>query len=240
MTQKKATLKKSTNKVEQKKTEILIATRNCFIKYGLHGATVAHICKEAGVSSGLLFYHFKNMDEIIEAVVRNSVKTVTQCLVEFLDSHEEPIRALTEVSVSGKIMLAGWGISPELRLEIYAESERNKNIKKVIQDGFDTLLASIENAISRAQASGQIKDTVPRADFARIISLLWNGIAMSRSADPNYDIQYYQTISTNFIHAWLTAGTGHTSEPRAEHDVVRPGRIRAYKSQARSRRARSR
>ncbi len=63
----------SEGKVQQKqqarRAEIVGAAQKCFAEKGLHGASVADIAREAGLSVGQLYRIFASKEAIIEAIV---------------------------------------------------------------------------------------------------------------------------------------------------------------------------
>ena len=94
----------SEGKVQQKqqarRAEIVAAAQRCFAAKGLHGASVADIAREAGLSVGQLYRIFASKEAIIEAIVseivRNSNGTIRA------DNHQQ----------GGAIMTLSW---PEWR-----------------------------------------------------------------------------------------------------------------------------
>ncbi len=62
---------------------------------GLNGASVKAIAAEAGVRSGLLHYHFKTKDEVLEAAVERGLAGYLEQLQALLDDYEssEVLRA---------------------------------------------------------------------------------------------------------------------------------------------------
>ena len=67
----------SEGKVQQKqqarRAEIVVAAQKCFAEKGLHGASVADIAREAGLSVGQLYRIFASKEAIIEAIVSEIV-----------------------------------------------------------------------------------------------------------------------------------------------------------------------
>ena len=67
----------SEGKVQQKqqarRAEIVAAAQRCFAAKGLHGASVADIAREAGLSVGQLYRIFASKEAIIEAIVSEIV-----------------------------------------------------------------------------------------------------------------------------------------------------------------------
>ena len=65
-------------KVEQeyldaRKNEIIDAAMICFARDGIHGASIADIRDEAGVSNGAIYHYFKTKEEIITALRKRSM-----------------------------------------------------------------------------------------------------------------------------------------------------------------------
>lgn len=65
-------------KVEQgyldaRKNEIIDAAMTCFARDGIHGASIADIRDEAGVSNGAIYHYFKTKEEIITALRQRSM-----------------------------------------------------------------------------------------------------------------------------------------------------------------------
>lgn len=65
---------------DKRKEEILLAYENCIAKFGVHGATLAEIAKEAGVSRPLVRHHVGNQDELLEQAIERFVERTRQML----------------------------------------------------------------------------------------------------------------------------------------------------------------
>lgn len=53
-----------------RRIELIEAAHRVFLKDGLNGLTTTRICREAGMSQGILTYYFKNKDEVLFEMVR--------------------------------------------------------------------------------------------------------------------------------------------------------------------------
>src|SRR5437667_11711573 len=60
--------------LEQRRREIIDAARRCFLRRGFHRATTDEICRETGITPGGLYHHFRNKEDVIKAVVRDSAE----------------------------------------------------------------------------------------------------------------------------------------------------------------------
>lgn len=66
----------STFTQESRRKQITEATIECLARDGWHGTTLATIAAEAGISRGLLSYHFNDRDGLYEAVLESVVADV--------------------------------------------------------------------------------------------------------------------------------------------------------------------
>jgi TetR/AcrR family transcriptional regulator, transcriptional repressor of bet genes len=65
-----ATHSKRTKIEDIRRVELIAAAHRVFLEHGLHGMTSARICREAGMSPGILAYYFKGKDEVLFGMVR--------------------------------------------------------------------------------------------------------------------------------------------------------------------------
>lgn len=54
---------------QSRRQQILDAAAACFIREGFHGASIARIAKEAGMSAGNLYHFFSGKEAMIAALV---------------------------------------------------------------------------------------------------------------------------------------------------------------------------
>lgn len=65
-----ATQGKRTRIEDIRRVELIAAAHRVFLEHGLQGMTSARICREAGMSPGILAYYFKGKDEVLFGMVR--------------------------------------------------------------------------------------------------------------------------------------------------------------------------
>ncbi|CCV03515.1 Transcriptional regulator, TetR family [Mesorhizobium metallidurans STM 2683] len=65
-----ATQRKRTKIEDIRRIELIAAAHRVFLENGLQGMTSARICREAGMSPGILAYYFKGKDEVLFGMVR--------------------------------------------------------------------------------------------------------------------------------------------------------------------------
>lgn len=108
---------------QARRAQIVSATITTIAEVGYRNASFAQIAKRAGLSStGLISYHFASKDELIGEVVatvladlgafmtdrmqaavgaRAALRTYIEGNIDFIGTHREPMRALTEIFISG-------------------------------------------------------------------------------------------------------------------------------------------
>ena len=70
--------KRTPDHMATQRTRILLATIDCIAEKGVEGTSIASICKRAELSTGALYIHFRNRDEIL-------AETVRYCIVQNSD-----------------------------------------------------------------------------------------------------------------------------------------------------------
>ncbi|WP_139786459.1 TetR/AcrR family transcriptional regulator, partial [Klebsiella variicola] len=115
----------SEGKVQQKqqarRAEIVAAAQRCFAEKGLHGASVADIAREAGLSVGQLYRIFASKEAIIEAIVSEIVHARVGEMID--ENHNLARKAAV---LAGRIPTSAATKSDNyLLMEINAEASRN-------------------------------------------------------------------------------------------------------------------
>ena len=71
----------------EKKENILEVALNLFAKDGYEGTSTSKIAKDAGVSEGLIFKHFKNKEGLLKALIEEGEKIIFKTVEPLLDKH---------------------------------------------------------------------------------------------------------------------------------------------------------
>lgn len=71
------------------KSRILAAAEKLFSEVGFDGANVDDIAKEAGVNKALIYYYFKNKDDILDTLFTSLIDGAKQILVRNADNFKD-------------------------------------------------------------------------------------------------------------------------------------------------------
>ncbi|MES1941366.1 TetR family transcriptional regulator [Salinisphaera sp. T5B8] len=94
-------MRRTPEQAEQTRLKVIDAGLRLFSQYGYSGTTLAMIAQDAGMSRGPIYWHFKNKDELFEAVLAYS-QTPLQALVQAARADTpDPVTRMSD-------FIAGW------------------------------------------------------------------------------------------------------------------------------------
>lgn len=170
---------------DQKRQEILAAARRCFERSGLKGASIADICKEAGISPGHLYHYFKSKDAIVatlsEAWLDNIGRRFEQLPIE-----ESGIVALLVEEIS-KLVPSGPNARSQLVFEMLAESTRNAGMAQLVQTHSRRLRSILANVLRQGQQRGAVDPALDPETTATIMIAMIDGMKALPLRDPEVD-----------------------------------------------------
>ena len=155
---------------QQRRQELIQAGIVCLGKGGMSAFTIDQICKQAGVSRGLINHHFKTKEELLVCIYAD----MTNHLVQETPANDprEMLAWIIETSFDEQNFdrsgLRAW-------LSIWGEVATNKTLNSLHQSRYNNYKARIENTlldISRSQGLELAADSVARQLIA-LIDGLW-------------------------------------------------------------------
>lgn len=88
--------KRNKNQVGNTKEKILTAATKLICESGYSNTTLEEIAKHAGTGKSTIFYHFKNKEEILSAVMEQSVLEINKTIRTIADSDLTPEQKLKD------------------------------------------------------------------------------------------------------------------------------------------------
>ncbi len=166
---------------QQRRQELIQAGITCIGRGGMKSFTIDQMCKQAGVSRGLINHHFKTKDELLRCIYSK----MTGYLVEEVatDDPKQQLVQLIESSFDGhssnRSNLQTW-------LSIWGEVSTNQALKNLHQSRYSQYKARIANALTNIAQREQIEinaDNIARQLIA-LIDGLWLEHCLHSSAVP--------------------------------------------------------
>lgn len=163
------------------------AAEICIRRSGFHGAGIAAICAEAGISPGRLYYYYPGKAALIAALVHEAQQEALATLAPLAEI-ETPdyFGALFERCIDAALLAANLEYAT-LALEISAEATRDPEIATALADYTLTLKGAWSTAIANGQTRGVIAAHLPPGPLADLVMLVLDGAAGLRIADPTLD-----------------------------------------------------
>jgi len=175
-------MRRTKEDAEQTRLDILKAALTLFSRNGFSHTTLAMIASEAGYSRGPIYWHFRNKDDLYQAVLAYSQEPMEQLVTDAEAGLDAPLEAVdtfvcrwldllikdTWFRQSFEILLN----KTELTEEMATTLKRERKLTRHIVDTLGRLLAS-------AQAKGQIPQTQQPEQLALMTYTCLMGITQS-------------------------------------------------------------
>jgi AcrR family transcriptional regulator len=180
---------------DEKAAMLVEAARNVLTRQGYARTTIKEVAAEAGVSRGLLHYYFKNKEEMLFLVVRESIET-SSLLAESIFS-----KGKTRREIAANICLAMRKFMEESPhfIGIIFERWSLARQSQTARDQFESLykqfrialLRGLENAAER----GVIKPSTSLAQLATVLTAFIDGLSFELMVMPDLsqDKGFWQT-----------------------------------------------
>jgi AcrR family transcriptional regulator len=171
-----------TKRGEERRAAILEAAQRCFRRNGFHSASIASICKEAGISPGHLYHFFPSKEAIVEAIVEGDRERMKAAVAEIADQ-PDLIKALVhalEVIDSG----SGFAFDNVLSAEIVAEAARNPRVSEILGRFDADARAELGRLLRLGQDAGQVRRDLDVEAMAGVLLVIMDGLGARTISDP--------------------------------------------------------
>lgn len=180
---------------EAKIEAILDGAVLCFVKKGFHGASIAEISRSAKVSQASLYQYFASKDELILEIAKR------YCLRDF-----EALKRIENASdfidaIEQEAYLIGDNTATMMWLEILAESSRNPEIKKVVQNSIQELFSTCCAIIKNIQTNGKASSALSAEEITHYLFAYVDGLYCHiATADIEYSSEQLRKLAKLLIH----------------------------------------
>jgi AcrR family transcriptional regulator len=157
--------------VEQRRADILEATRRVVLERGFGHTRIADVAAELGVSTGLIHYHFASKDELLAETLRDTAADIRR-LEESVAGHGGgPIERLDRV-LQEYLPSAERDQSWVLWIDAWGDALRSPRLREISEE-LDTAWARVlETVIEDGVAAGEMHCTDPAAAAWRLACLM--------------------------------------------------------------------
>ena len=129
---------------------ILETACKLFNEHGSQAVSTKRIAKEMGISPGNLYYHFKNKEEIIRALVQNAMQTFTD---EWDNPQIPPLKRF--LVIINKVMLA-WQECLFFKKELVVLLSKDPELKRSYRKNTETIFEKAQLLFQELVQSGML------------------------------------------------------------------------------------
>ncbi|AVY94556.1 MAG: TetR/AcrR family transcriptional regulator [Microvirgula sp.] len=170
---------------DSRREQVIKAAADCFRQHGFHGAGMAGIAREAGMSVGHIYHYFANKEAIIAAIVQRDLADMLEKIAAF-EAAEDVFRHLLDCVDEGVEM----SIDPYeagLWLEILSEASRNPKVSAMVSEADAIVRARFRNMLRNALQTGWVQDERELNGRVEIISAIFDGLIIRSVRNDDFD-----------------------------------------------------
>lgn len=172
---KKRKIARTEEEKARKRGDILDAAYRMLIRSGYHEATMKKIAREANVSYGTVYWHFKSKEEIFFAVLEKEIENINKDIPQLLDTDR---RAVEKIEAMIRYLAGTLGGSADFIKLLFSalagSGERfERNFEEMVRGMYSAYNDMLENLLITGQKEGDIRQDVDtRAVAVTMVSLL--------------------------------------------------------------------
>jgi AcrR family transcriptional regulator len=193
--------KVSKEHLENVKDRIMQAAITCVARKGFHQTTMRDICKEAKLSIGAVYNHFKNKEEILAEVTRQGrqAKEILFQEINACPGAREGLSLLFQYLFKN-YKSKEFETYGSIDLETYGEATRNKKIRRIMLEELQSLIAPLSEFIRYWQAKGEIRYDIDSRSLANYLIAITIGIKVHLLIQSEMTAELFEDV---FVKAFL-------------------------------------
>jgi TetR/AcrR family acrAB operon transcriptional repressor len=176
---------------------------DCLARHGYAGTSIDRIAREAGVTKGAVYYHFRDKEELVFAAVKDRIGGFNRSVVEQVDDGDA-LTALRRV-VDACFFHATVSNHRRFIITLMVEAlDTNPRLSEQFRAVLRTMRAFLADIVRRGQASGAFRaDVVPEAAAAAIAGGIM-GAEIQHYQDPEQvDLRAVLDTIVDQLASWL-------------------------------------
>ncbi|HSD79656.1 MAG TPA: TetR family transcriptional regulator [Solirubrobacteraceae bacterium] len=166
---------------------IVDAMRASVARRGVAASTFDHVAREAGVSRGLLHYHFGTKERLLAEVVRRDADLRLAVLEARLARARTAGDVVALLVAALDEMVRDEPEQVQLAFELFTLSRRNEEVAAELRETLRRARDHVASALAAKQAEGILRLRAEPAAVAEVLFALSDGIALRLLAEPDAD-----------------------------------------------------
>ncbi len=146
---------------------ILDAAVNVMAKTGYHGAQVARIARAAGVADGTVYLYFKNKEDILISILRETIDQIVTLSTWLEGEHPEPLIALHKLI---EVHFSTLGHNPDLALVLQVHiRQADPSLRAKVSDMMTPYHRMLDRILTMGQQTGDFYSPIDTRIARRMI-----------------------------------------------------------------------
>jgi AcrR family transcriptional regulator len=213
---------------QDSRQELLDIAIDSFARFGYQATSIDRIAREAGVTKGALYYHFKDKADLLSAAVKSRVGQWERRVaddVRPVTSAAARLRQVAQVCLEHATKSNHRRMIVTLMVEALDTNERLSAEFRAMMERFREFLRTL---IERGQQRGEFRTDIDAAVAAEVYAGAVMGAEIQYYQDPQ-SISLAATLDAFLDQhlAWLTAGSNHAGANSRRPQTATAARPRA-------------
>jgi len=166
------------SRAQDSRDEILKAATGLFATRGFHETSMAEVARAAGVSKALIFWHFKNKEELFVAVLGRLLEPYVIDFAEEAGALDEKAQLLKLIESYLLFVRENASSIRFLVAQILHDEATKDSLSSQVLTLFEGYRTLVTDLIGRAQAKGICACTFPPLDAAGFLLAALNGLLL--------------------------------------------------------------
>src|SRR5919198_2070808 len=198
---------------EPSRKQLMAAAIDCFARLGYQGTTIDRIARDAGVTKGAVYYHFRDKEELLFETVKDRIGGFEQQVLEKVKVTPAP-DALTRLREVVDACFFHATVSNHRRfiMTLMIEAlDTNPRLSREFRDILRRMRTFVTTVILRGQQKGTLRADVAPEDAAAVIMGGIIGAEVQHYQDPEeIDLRRVLDTLVEQVSAWLATGSSGT------------------------------
>jgi AcrR family transcriptional regulator len=169
--------KVSESDLSERRSEILLGARECFVSHGYDGATVSRLEKTTGKSRGAIFHHFHNKETLFREVAHRDMQLMTRL------ASERGMIGLIRYILDEPELAEWWSLRVEITRRIRTDGE----LRTTWDADQRALKQAVTARLEEQRASGRLRTDISTETTLQLLELVLEGVMAHLASDRGSD-----------------------------------------------------
>jgi AcrR family transcriptional regulator len=169
---------------ERRRRQVLDAAEVCFRRHGFHGASMAGVAAEAGMSVGHIYRYFENKEAIIAAFVERDLRDTVEQFARMREAPDGAVAAMVEGLEECVDQVANKQ-SASVYLEVMAEAARNPKIAQMATAHYNVTRSLLMSMFASGRGGEMSENQIE--DLTELLQMFIAGLRVRAIHDPDID-----------------------------------------------------